>query len=490
MEYECDVVVVGGGPAGSHTAMAVAKFSNQNLRVILVDRNPPGEFGKKTRRGWSCGDAVSKRSLDTVCNSLNISYSYPEIEHEVDGVLVYSPDHEVKVLFDGEGYMLNRKLWPQKQREYLERFGVEVLYQIDARTLLSENGRIVGVAGLRLSDQTPVRVRARVVVDASGSASVLRAHIPIDTLIEREIDKENDMEATGRYILDFERAGDDETWFDPRYCIIHLDQYLAPGGYCWVFPKGESKMNVGLGVQRKALERRNRAYGKEDTLVSLIDEYVRRNKAIRNARLAAGSQDSGNEYSTWQVPVRRQNDCMVANGFVIIGDAAWMPRPIDAGGMGPALYASVILGKVLVEAVESNDTSEDGLWKYNVDYVHAYGYQMASFEVLRRYLQTLPNEKIDFGMRYFLSQDDIESIKRREHPRFPRLSNLIRLLTDGELRSRIRQEPQLARNLKFTADKSRKLIKLYMEYPEMKGGFQDWVKRLRRELNEAYQRFS
>ena len=31
------------------------------------------------------------------------------------------------------------------------------------------------------------------------------------------------------------------TRFDPDYCIIHLDQDIAPGGYAWVFPKGKIK---------------------------------------------------------------------------------------------------------------------------------------------------------------------------------------------------------------------------------------------------------
>jgi len=484
MRIDCDVVVVGGGPAGSHTAMAVARFSRQNLRVVLIDRNERPEFGKKTKRGWTCGDAVSRKSLEFVMENLGIRYEWPEIEHEVDGVLVISPDHETKVLFDGEGYLLNRKLWPQKQLQYLEKFGVEVVFGVDVRTLLSEDNRIVGAKGTSRSGE-PVEVRAKVVVDASGSASVLRTNLPIESYVEREIDKENDMEATGRYILEFDRVVEDKTWFDPRYCIIHLDQFLAPGGYCWTFPKGENKVNIGLGVQKTALDRRNAAHGLNDNLASLIDQYVRTNRAIVNPREPEGYQDQGNTYSTWQVPVRRQNDCMVANGYVVVGDAAWMPRPIDAGGLGPSLYGSVILGRNIVRAIEENDVSQDGLWNYNVEYVRMYGYQMAGFEVFRRYLQTLPNDDISFGMKYFLSEDDIESIKRREHPRFPLLTNFLRVLLDAELRRRVRERPKLARSLAYIANKSRRLIKHYLNYPERSSEFPKWRAQLLRELREA-----
>ncbi|MEM1518305.1 MAG: NAD(P)/FAD-dependent oxidoreductase [Nitrososphaerota archaeon] len=488
MNVDYDVIIVGGGVAGCHTAMAISRFSNQRLRILLVDRNKREEFGKKTKSGWICGDAVSKRSLDYVCNNLGIRYDSPEIEHKVDGVLLYSPNREVKVIFDGDGYLVNRKAWSRKQLMYLEKMGVDVAHGVDVRKLLVRNDFISGVEGINMVDKGIFKKTAKVVVDASGAASILRANLPIKSWIEREIDKENDLESTGRYILEFDPAANDESQFSPKYCLIHLDQFLAPGGYAWTFPKGESKVNIGLGIQKKSLDRRNMMSGLNDTLRSLIDKYVKANMVLRNPREPNGPLDLGNSYGVWQVSVRRQNDCMVANGFAIIGDAAWMPRPIDAGGMGPALYASVVLGRTLVESIESGDVSENGLWKYNVEYVKLYGYQMASFEVLRRYLQTLSNDDINFGMKYFLSQEDIESIKRREHPRFPLLSGFLRLLIDGELRRRVMERPRLARGLSFVAKKSRRLISLYEEYPKYPQAFQKWRDKFIYELNDAYLR--
>ena len=42
---------------------------------------------------------------------------YPEIEHPVKGVIAYSPDHETAMPFDGEGYILNRKIITSKTNE-------------------------------------------------------------------------------------------------------------------------------------------------------------------------------------------------------------------------------------------------------------------------------------------------------------------------------------------------------------------------------------
>jgi flavin-dependent dehydrogenase len=873
--FDYDAIVVGGGPAGTHTAMSIAKHSNQRLRVLLIDRNPKIEFGKKTLSGWSCGDAVSKRSIEYIQSHLGIRYGDPELEHYVKGVVAYSPDHQTRVLFEGEGYVLNRKVWPQKQAEYLEKFGVEVMYQWTARKLIAEDGFIRGVEATGPAGSVS-KLRSKLVIDASGSASVLRTNLPIQSYIQREIDRD-DIESTGRYILEFEPASKDETYFDPDYCLIHLDQYLAPGGYClapdtpvicknslksvqevgigdevltsmgwmpvsgisirhytgylvavtpymlnhqikltpehlvrvwnpeigetwkraedliidsqrrhrnrdylvvplpeptatpfkaldvlqyvngtvenghiyeginsspsnsqapnasirgrnsparhpketeiplqiplteeflelcgwyisrgyikgvhvtisntdreliqyvselagslgfecsiwksprhgragpyydleianpllgelmarcfgshpsnrtlpawihdispegkrallkgiysgddsiakggkgrpdkhvytttsqalavdlwlllasikivasirfnkkhrvwsltipkgqadlignsphkakprrhtpyvvgerrvylrvrkvehswysgpvfdlnsagdftplfnvhncWTFPKGLNKVNIGLGVQKKALQRRNERFRENDSLKSLIDKYVKANPVLKDAKPASGPLDAGNTYNTWQVPVRRQNDCLVANGYAVVGDAAWMPRPIDAGGIGPALFASVILGRVAAEALEANDTSESGLWRYNTEYMAGYGSQMASFEILRRFLQNVTNDEINYGMKHFLTYEDIEKITLREHPGFGRVKLLNPLML-----LRVLSHWRLASGLRYCVHKHRALVQLYSEYPENPAKFPEWHKRFLRELQEAYIRF-
>ena len=485
MDSDYDVIIAGAGVAGMVTAASTAKHSGGNLRILVIDRNPREEAGKKTSTGWVCGDAVSKNSLDYLKREVGVSYGKPELEQAVQGVIAYSPDHQSNAMFEGEGYVLNRKLLPQRQLKDAEKLGIEFIFDTYAEALLSNDGSITGTSCRSAKDNSTFKKTAKLVVDATGSASRLRTGLPIKSHIEKEIDKENDMESTGRYIIRFETDKKDSTYFDSNYCIIHLDQKIAPGGYAWVFPKGDDKMNVGLGVQKRLLERRNRELGRKDTLQMLIDEYVRSNPVIRTWKPSETIEDKGNEKGNWQVPVRRQNDCMVANGYMIVGDAAWMPRPIDAGGIGPAIYASTIAGKVIAETLEAKDTSEQGLWKFNTEYVKAYGYRMASFEVLRRFLQILSNEDLNYGMKHFLGQDDIESITRREHPEFKRVS----LGTPARL---IWALPRLAlaRGLWYTAQKSMSLIQHYMNYPNSPDGFQEWHAKFMAELREAYDKFS
>jgi digeranylgeranylglycerophospholipid reductase len=481
-KVDYDIIIAGGGLAGMIVASSAAYYSGQTLRILVVDRNPINDLGKKTINGWICGDAVGKNSVDYMSERIGIRWGYPEIEHPVKGVIAYSPDHETAVPFDGDGYILNRKLLPQKQMKDALKVGVEFRDKVTLRSLIVEdNNTIIGVEGQDLTNKIKFKKTARLVIDCTGVTSVLRVNLPIKSFIQRRIDRD-DLEGTGRYIYNFDIAKEDKTYFDPDYCIIHLDQQLAPGGYAWVFPKGNNKVNIGLGVQQKAFDALNKQMQVHRDLKELIDDYVLSNKVIANPKMSDGDMDQGNSWGTWQVSVRRQNDCLVANGYILVGDSAWMPKPLDAGGIGPAIIAATIAGRIAVEALQANDTSTKALWKYNNEFIDEYGYKTAGLEVFRRMLQGLTNEQINYGMKHFLSKMDIEKISIGEHPEFGTVDKL-GLFIRGALNR------NLAENLKFTSELNQKLVEHYHNYPTDPESFPQWQTKLNRFLAEAFSRF-
>src|ERR687885_2682861 len=481
-EMDYDIIIAGGGLAGMIVASSVAYYSGQTLRILVVDRNPIMDLGKKTINGWICGDAVGKNAVDYMSERIGIRWGYPEIEHPVRGVIAYSPDHETAVPFDGDGYILNRKLLPQKQMKDALKVGVEVRDRVMLRSLIvQDNNTIVGVEGEDLANKVKFKKTARLVIDCTGVTSVLRVNLPIKSFIQRRIDRD-DIEGTGRYIYNFDIAKEDKTCFDPDYCIIHLDQQLAPGGYAWVFPKGKNKVNIGLGIQQKAFDALNKQIDVHRDLKTLIDEYVQSNTVIANPKISDGEMDQGNSWGTWQVSVRRQNDCMVANGYMLVGDSAWMPKPLDAGGIGPAIIAATIAGKDAVEAIQAGDTSEKGLWQYNKHFIDDYGYKTAGLEVFRRMLQRLTNDQINYGMKHFLSKMDVDKITRGEHPEFGTLDKL-GMIIRGAVNKR------LAADLRYCANLNKTLTNHYYNYPDEPEGFPDWNKKLQGYLMEAFARY-
>jgi len=473
-----DIIVAGGGLAGMIVASSAAYYSKQSLKILVVDRNASPQLGKKTISGWVCGDAVGKNSVDYMTSRIGIKWQNPEIEHPVKGVIAFSPDHETSISFDGEGYILNRKVLPQKQLNDALNAGIEIKYNLALRNVLTDNGNVIGVEGEDLETKSPFKKTSKIVVDCTGVTSVLRTNLPINSHIQKRINRD-DLEATGRYIYNFQNEVEDNTFFDPDYCLIHLDQNIAPGGYAWVFPKGKSKVNVGLGVQQKAMEEHNRKQGQRKDLKTKIDDYVRLNPVIKNPQIADGESDDGNSWGTWQVSVRRQNDCLVANGYMLVGDSAWMPKPLDAGGIGPAIIAATIAGKDAVQSIQANDYSEESLWQYNLDFVDAYGYKTAGLEVFRRLLQKLSNDQINFGMKHFLSKLDIENITNGEHPEFGMVDKL-NMFIHGAINK------SLAEDLKQTADVNKKLVVHYHNYPKVSNDFPEWQIGLSKLMSDAF----
>ena len=473
-----DVIIAGGGLAGTITAQAISHYSKQNLKILVIDRNTEFLPGRKSLAGWVCGDACSKEAVDFMTERIKVKWTKPEIEHDVKGVMAFSPDKETSIPFDGDGFMLNRQKLPEIQNERCKKMGIEFEYEINLTGLIYEGQQAVGIQGVDNKTKQPFKKTSRIVIDATGVTSMLRNGLQNSTKVEKRIDR-RDLESTGRYIMHFEKGQNDLTEFDPDYCIIHLDQDIAPGGYGWVFPKGDTKVNIGLGVEKSLLDKRNKRLGKKDNVESLMKEYLHRNTAIKNAKLSEEPQDINNNSGVFQVSVRRQNDCMVSGGYVMVGDSAWMPKPIDAGGIGPALIAGTILGNNVVQALEANDVSEAGLWQYNLDYIKEYGYKTAGLELFRRLIQQMSNEQISYGMKHFLGKLDAESISKGEHPDFSGLGK-IGMIIRGAMNKTV------ADGLRYTSKENQWLVEHYNNYPKTPSGFDEWNKTLHQRLEEAF----
>lgn len=473
-----DVIIAGGGLAGTITAQAIAHYSNQNARILVVDRNAEFLPGRKSLAGWVCGDACSKEAVDFMTEKIKVAWTRPEIEHDVKGVMAFSPDRETGIPFDGAGYMLNRQKLPEIQNQRCQKIGIEFKYEINITGLIYEGQQVVGIQGVDNKTRQPFKKTSKIVIDATGVTSMLRNGLKNSTKVERRIDR-RDLESTGRYIMYFEDGQEDLTEFDPDYCIIHLDQDIAPGGYGWVFPKDSNKVNIGLGVEKSLLDKRNKRLNKKDNVESLMKEYLHRNTAIKNARLSEDVEDINNNSGVFQVSVRRQNDCMISAGYMMVGDSAWMPKPIDAGGIGPALIAGAIIGNNIAQALQADDVSEAGLWQYNLDFIKEYGYKTAGLELFRRLVQQMTNDQISYGMKHFLGNMDVESISKGEHPDFSGLGK-IGMIIRGAMNKTV------ADGLKYTSKQNQWLVDHYNNYPKEPSGFEEWHKALHKRLDEAF----
>ena len=120
------------------TAQSISHYSNQNLKTMDNDVNTEFLPGRKSLAGWVCGDACSKEAVDFMSEKIKVQWTRPEIEHDVKGVMAFSPDNETSIPFDGAGYMLNRVKLPEIQNERCRKAGIEFEFEINLTGLFTD----------------------------------------------------------------------------------------------------------------------------------------------------------------------------------------------------------------------------------------------------------------------------------------------------------------------------------------------------------------
>ncbi|HLH85570.1 MAG TPA: NAD(P)/FAD-dependent oxidoreductase [Thermoplasmataceae archaeon] len=472
--FDYDIIIAGAGLSGNTAAVMAARAGKS---VLLLDRNPEYEVGKKTVWGWICGDAVAGSHIDFLQKKLGVKFGQPELDRKVDGVYAISPDLQTRFLFDGLGYTLDRPEFEAKLLSLAKKAGAHYESEFEVEGPLLESNRVVGVYG-KDRHKAEKKYRARVVIDALGVSTVLRRKLPENPFIDRVVDID-DIESTGRYIYEFELDHEDPNYFDPNNALIHLNNELAPGGYGWVFPKSGSKVNIGLGVQKKSLDIRNQKMNRNDNLQSLIDNYVKWNPVLKNLKLF---NKNNNGKGNWSVPVRRQMESLVMDGYMGAGDSMVMPNPISAGGIGPALIAGVLAGENAARAVEERDTSVKGLWKYNLDFNEAYGKRTAGMEVFRIYLQSLNNDVLNYGMKKFLTTKEASDITLGLVPELSLASKFKMVLKGATNLSAFS-------NLVYAMGKMKEFNAIYNNYPRGPEEFLSFKHKVKETIEEVKARF-
>ncbi|MCW3141635.1 MAG: NAD(P)/FAD-dependent oxidoreductase [Methanophagales archaeon] len=321
-EEKHDVVVVGAGPAGSITAKTAAE---RGVDVLLIERNP--EIGEPVR----CAEGVSKE----IERFVKVDSRW--ICAEVKGTITYGPDG-TKVILSVEGaeeagYVLERKLFDKFLAQEAAHAGAEVRVKTQAYGVIQEEGYVKGVYAR--SAEGDLCIYADVVVGADGVESRVGRWGGIDTTLRLA-----DVATCAQFLMcDIE--------FNRDYCELFFGYDTAPRGYAWVFPKGENCANVGVGIGGDVSREKHRAY---DYLNAFVQDKFPDGKII--AEMYGAVPLSGPVYET------------VANGLILVGDAARHVNPITGGGILEAMQGGEIAGDVIAKAVHENNTSKRRLKEY------------------------------------------------------------------------------------------------------------------------------
>ncbi len=321
-EEKHDVIVVGAGPAGSMTAQAAAE---RGLDVLLIERNL--EIGVPVR----CAEGVTKEIEQFV----EIEQRW--ISNAAKGMILYGPNGTKVVLSVTGGedlaYVVDRRLFDKYLAQKAAQAGAEVRVKTPACGVIRDGGYVKGIYAY--SDGAPVRIGADVVVGADGVESRIGLWGGIDTRLPLA-----DIGICAEYLMC-------NIEVNQEYLETFFGNEIAPKGYAWIFPKGADCANVGLGIGGDVSGSNHRAL---DYLNAFVREHFPNGTIL--ADIYGAVPLSGPIYET------------VANGLLLVGDAARHVNPANGGGILQALKGGAIAGDVVAKAVREKNVSKRLLMEY------------------------------------------------------------------------------------------------------------------------------
>jgi len=349
-----DVVVVGAGPAGSIAAKTAAE---KGLDVLLIEKRQ--EIGTPVR----CAEGVSKESI---AKFVEIDKKW--IAAEVKGAKIYSPDGTEIIMSeemagDEVGYVLERKIFDRHLARLAAKSGADVIVKTAATGLkrIKEKGT-VEISLRRMGEE--YSVEAKIVIGADGVESRVGKWAGIDTTL-----KLSEIESCVQYLM----TGIN---FDPDYTYFWLGNEIAPGGYIWLFPKGNGAANVGIGVLPSMAKKSPREY-----LNAFVNEHFPDGEIVE---VVAGG-----------VPVSGPIETAVADNVMLAGDAARHVDPITGGGIANAMKAGFFAGSVAAEAVEKKDYSKKTLAKYDELWKNDFGKILHRNKILQQKLIKMDDKTLN-----------------------------------------------------------------------------------------------
>jgi digeranylgeranylglycerophospholipid reductase len=266
----------------------------------------------------------------------------------------------VKIAERDVGWILDRTRFDAHLAAQAVAAGAELLVGTEATGMRRDDGHwSVTTRGGRGRDTT---YRARVVIGADGVEAMVGRWAGLDTRVPAR-----DMESCAQYLI----QGID---FDPDAIYLQFGRRIAPGGYAWLFPKGQGVANVGLGLVALRTDGRNaRDY---------LDAWV--------ARRYAGGARTG--YTVGGVITHTTIKQTYADGVLVAGDAAHMINPLSGGGIVNAMKAGRLAGSTAAAAIREGDTTASRLSRYHADWMRLLGDDHLKYYRIKQALEDLDDE--------------------------------------------------------------------------------------------------
>ncbi|MHB2027825.1 MAG: geranylgeranyl reductase family protein [Acidimicrobiales bacterium] len=343
-EMPFDVVIVGAGPSGSSCAYWLARAG---WSVCLIEK-------KHFPREKTCGDGLTPRSVYQL-REMGLEEVVAENGHRYQGLRAFGfgnslemnwPEHP---RFPNYGYTITRFNLDGLVANAAERHGATVLSGVEALSLLDatpSERALSGARGVLVREKESslvAEVRGRYLVVADGQNSRLGRELGVT----RNRDWPMGMALRGYYTS--ERHN--EAWIDSHLDIRDSDGDVVPG-YGWIFPLGDGRVNVGVGLLSTG------GAWKGVNTTKLQEYFVAQTAEAwgLNDATSCGPATGG------RLPMGLSIGPRVGANTLTIGDATGMVNPFNGEGIAYGYESGRLAAAVVGEALVANDAGALALY--------------------------------------------------------------------------------------------------------------------------------
>lgn len=340
-----DVIVIGGGPAGSTSAMLLAQ---QGYSVLVLERAefPRFHIGESMltytsallkRLGIDEQIAQTDFPIKTGAEFCDREGKHTRVDFTDQGAGRFSTTYQVERA-DFDTMLLARAV----------RNGAEVMQGAKVNNVDVVDGRIVGVTFT--ADGGRRSVRARRVLDASGRAGVI-AH---QHFRSRKVAERLRMVAVFRHFDEVDEATNPGVLGD-----IQIGSH--EDGWLWAIPIRPTKLSIGAVTRPEVLRQAS-------SLDALFHDHLQRIPRIhqRVADLSTGgSFHTEKDFSYY-------SDQIAGPGYFVVGDAGCFIDPIFSAGVYLAMSSGIKAAELTAEVLRGDRRETDAVELYERFYKTGY----------------------------------------------------------------------------------------------------------------------
>jgi len=333
-----DAIIVGAGPAGSSAAIYCNKLG---LNTLLLDKSI-------FPRDKICGDALSGKSVK-ILEELDLLQDLDKLDGAIVNRIIFgNPNHSECELHLNKslnkrhishGFVIPRKIFDN----YLFKKASDVSNVVSGfkvEDLIYDKSQVVGVKG-KSNKGVQKKYFGNIVLGADGPYSIVSRRTGLYN---------SDMNYTAVGLRCYYENVEDLT----DQIELHYVNETIPG-YFWIFPAGNKKANIGVGLLK------SRAKKKKYDLQQIMKQVIN----SKNFKHRFKNSNALEKPKGWNLPfgnTKRENH---GNGFLLLGDAAGLVDPFTGEGIGNAMESGKIAADIVLKAKKINNFSNQILSEYD-----------------------------------------------------------------------------------------------------------------------------